>query len=83
MAGSEVRRQLGVGLIYGQELDPLLDGCHDDIAVVEVEPQTLWEKTRLGGEWSYVPNPALLDRVASFPLAKLMSSCSQPGSAST
>ena len=78
MAGSEVRRQLGVGLIYGQELDPLLDGCHDDIAVVELEPQTLWEKTRPGGEWTYVPNQALLDRVASFPLAKLMHGIGQP-----
>lgn len=78
MEVSEVRRALGVGLIYGQELDRLLDGSQGTIAVVELEPQTLWEKARLRGDWSYVPNQALLDRVAAFPLAKLMHGIGQP-----
>lgn len=76
--GSEVRPQLGVGLIYAQGLEPLLDGGHDDIAVVELEPQTLWEKVQLAGRWAYVPNQDLLDRVAALPLATLMHGIGQP-----
>ena len=78
MDASKVRRELGVGLIYGQALDPLLDGSHQSIAVVELEPQTLWEKTRVGGRWTYVPNRVIFERVAGSPLAKLMHGIGQP-----
>ena len=75
---SEIRRELGVGLIYGRELDSLLDGSHPTVSVVELEPQTLWEKVSTKGEWCYRPNQAAIDRVASFPLAKLMHGIGQP-----
>jgi uncharacterized protein len=56
----------------------LLDGSHPDVAVVELEPQTLWEKVALNGTWSYRPNQVLIDRVAAYPLAKLMHGIGQP-----
>ena len=78
MRDSEIRRELGVGLIYGRELDPLLDGSHPEIAVVELEPQTLWEKVSNGGQWHYRPNQGAIDRVAAYPGAKLLHGIGQP-----
>lgn len=75
---SRIRRELGVGLIYTRELDSFFDGSHPVVGVVELEPQTLWEKVADNGEWSYRPNEALLDRVAALPLAKLMHGIGQP-----
>jgi len=75
---SDIRRELGVGLIYGRDLDSLLDGSHPQVSVVELEPQTLWEKVSTNGQWSYRPNRAAIDRVGSFPLAKLMHGIGQP-----
>ena len=75
---SDIPRELGVGLIYGRELDSLLDGSHPLVSVVELEPQTLWEKVSTNGEWYYRPNQAAIDRVASYPLAKLMHGIGQP-----
>jgi uncharacterized protein len=75
---SDIRRELGVGLIYGQALDPWLDGSNSDVTVVELEPQTLWEKVCCNGEWSYRPNQALIDQVAASPLSKLMHGIGQP-----
>ncbi|MBO0883788.1 MAG: DUF692 family protein [Mycobacterium sp.] len=45
---------------------------------MELEPQTLWEKTSHKGVWRYRPNQALIDRVAAYPLAKLMHGIGQP-----
>ena len=78
MGASDLRRELGVGLVYAQQLEPLVDGSHADVAVVELEPQTLWEKTRRGDRWTYVPNQALLERVSGSPLPKLMHGIGQP-----
>lgn len=69
---SEIRRELGVGLIYARKLDSLLDGSHPQVAVIELEPQTLWEKVSNRDKWYYRPNEAAIDRVAAYPLAKLM-----------
>jgi uncharacterized protein (UPF0276 family) len=75
---SDIRRELGVGLIYNRELDSLLDGSHPQVSVVELEPQTLWEKVSNSGQWYYKPNQAAIDKVASYPLAKLMHGIGQP-----
>jgi len=75
---SDIRRELGIGLIYGQELDAFLDGSHPEVGVVELEPQTLWEKIRIGGRWTYRPNQPVIDRLAEYPLAKLMHGIGQP-----
>ncbi len=48
------------------------------MTVVELEPQTLWEKVRDDGRWRYRPNRAALDRVVELPLAKLMHGIGQP-----
>lgn len=75
---SEIRRELGVGLIYARKLDSLLDGSHPQVAVIELEPQTLWEKVSNRDKWYYRPNEAAIDRVAAYPLAKLMHGIGQP-----
>lgn len=78
VGASDIRRELGVGLIYGRELDSLLDGSVPQVSVVELEPQTLWEKVSNRGEWYYRPNQADIDRVAAYPLSKLMHGIGQP-----
>jgi uncharacterized protein (UPF0276 family) len=75
---SDIRRELGVGLVIGRVLDPWLDRFHPDLTVVEIEPQTLWEKVSNNGEWAYRPNQALVDRIAASPLPKLMHGIGQP-----
>ncbi len=56
----------------------MLDGSQPDVAVVELEPQTLWEKVHDDGRWCYRPNREVLDRVAAYPLAKLVHGVGQP-----
>ena len=72
-------RALGVGLVYASALEPLLaPGVSDAIAVVELEPQTLWEMTSVGAEWHYRGNEAMLERVAALPQAKLLHGIGHP-----
>ena len=53
---------LGLGLVvFGELLDLARSGCVD---VIEVEPQTLWEKVGGSGGWRYVPNERLVDAIA-------------------
>ncbi len=70
-------RQLGVGLVYWQGLAPLF-AERDVVAVLELEPQTLWEKVSSAGEWRYRGNKALLERVADYPQPKLLHGVGQP-----
>jgi uncharacterized protein len=76
--GSDIRRELGVGLIYDPRLEPLLESFHSEITVMELEPQTWWEKISHGDEWRYRLNPTAVDRLADFPGAKLMHGIGQP-----
>ena len=76
MDGPEPSRQLGVGLIYWSGLAPLFEAGVVD--VLELEPQTIWEKVAWSGEWRYRVNHALLDRVASYPQPKLLHGVGQP-----
>ena len=80
-------RPLGVGLIYLTELDPLFREGNPDLSVLELEPETFWEKTHPGGATdavAYLPNARALARVAELPQRKLVHSVGFPvgGSAS-
>jgi uncharacterized protein len=75
---SEIRRELGIGLIYARGFEPFFDGTHPPIGVLELEPQTLWEKVCHDGRWSYRANQAVVDRIAQYPLPKLMHGIGQP-----
>ena len=62
---------LGVGVVYLPGLEPLLESRPDLVAVLELEPQTLWR---------YLPDDAVpfvqdrgeLERIAKLPQAKLV-----------
>lgn len=69
---------LGVGLVYWPALEPLMRAAGSTIAVVELEPQALWEKTLDAAGWHYRGNEALLDRVASLPQARLLHGVGHP-----
>src|SRR5262249_128767 len=75
-AGSEARVQpLGVGLVYLTELDPLFWENNPDLSVLEIEPETFWEKIQSAGADSgvaYVPNAQAMERVAGLPQHKLL-----------
>ena len=71
-------RPLGVGLVYWAALDPLFGTGGPDLGVLELEPQTLWEKVCDNGVWQYRSNEALLDRVAELPQAKLLHGVGHP-----
>ena len=71
-------RPLGVGLVYWAALDPLFGTDGPDLGVLELEPQTLWEKVCDNGVWQYRSNEALLDRVAELPQAKLLHGVGHP-----
>lgn len=53
------------------------------MTVVELEPQTLWQKVWVGGAWSYQATSELVADVASLPLAKLVHGVGQPLGGST
>jgi uncharacterized protein len=80
-AGSSPPPQLGIGLVYWPGLGPLFEG--PDVAVLELEPQTLWEKVFSAGEWRYRVNEALLERVADHPQPTLLHGVGQPLGGST
>jgi uncharacterized protein (UPF0276 family) len=69
---------LGVGLVYWAALDEILRHGGPTISVVELEPQTLWEKNWEGSSWCYHGNDSMLERVASLPQAKLLHSVGHP-----
>jgi uncharacterized protein (UPF0276 family) len=71
-------RLLGVGLVYWVELDSFFDPVDAAASVLELEPESFWEKTSDGSHWRYQCNDALLARVASLPQAKLLHGVGQP-----
>ncbi len=78
-----VPRSLGVGMVYWPALKPLFDAGPSTVAVLELEPQTLWEKVRSDGRWQYRLNEAQLDSVAAYPQATLLHGIGQPVGGST
>jgi uncharacterized protein (UPF0276 family) len=76
-------RELGVGLVYWSALAPLFEAGPETVAVLELEPQTLWEKVAPAGGWRYRLNQTLLDQVAGHSQAKLLHGIGQPLGAGT
>lgn len=70
-------RELGVGLVYWSDLAPLFEDV-ELVGVLELEPQTLWEKVVGPHGLCYRGNDALLQRVAQLPQAKLLHGVAQP-----
>ena len=70
-------RELGVGLIYWPELAPLFD-ADGLVDVLELEPQTLWEKRETSIGPAYHVNEGLLRALAARPQAKLLHGVGQP-----
>src|SRR5215510_2343610 len=77
-------KPLGVGFVYWTPLDPLIDRVGDQVSVLELEPEGLWEKVsdRRGG-WQYRENNAILDRLASLRHAKLLHGVAHPFAGTT
>jgi uncharacterized protein len=74
-------RPLGVGLVYFSELDPLFQEGNPDLAVLEFEPETFWEKVQLpdrAGDAFYVPNAEVMSHIRALPQHKLVHSVGFP-----
>jgi uncharacterized protein (UPF0276 family) len=74
-------RPLGVGLVYLTELDALFRENNPDLSVLELEPETFWEKTHPAGPGNstvYVPNAEAMTRIAALPQHKLVHSVGFP-----
>lgn len=74
-------RPLGVGLIYLTELDSLFREGNPDLAVLELEPETFWEKLHPegpGGAPAYLRNGEAMARIAALPQRKLVHSVGFP-----
>jgi uncharacterized protein (UPF0276 family) len=62
---------LGVGVVYLPGLEPLLESRSDLVAVLELEPQTLWRYLP-DQPLPYVQDRGELERIASLPQHKLV-----------
>lgn len=71
-------RELGVGLVYWSALAPLFEAGTEMVAVLELEPQALWEKVHNTSAFYYRTNEALLARVARLPQSKLLHGVGHP-----
>ncbi|MBZ5538124.1 MAG: DUF692 domain-containing protein [Acidobacteriia bacterium] len=74
-------RRLGVGLVYFSELDPLFREDNPDLSVLELEPETFWEKIHpvgsVDGE-TYLPNAQAMAKISALPQHKLVHSVGFP-----
>ena len=70
-------RELGVGLVYWPELAPLFDAA-GLVDVLELEPQTIWERHEASTGPSYRVNQEMLNEIADRPQAKLLHGVGQP-----
>jgi len=68
---------LGVGIIYSPEIEPLLLETGSLIQVVEVEPQTMWLHFP-GSPAGFKEPPGLVERLAGLPGHKLVHSVAMP-----
>jgi hypothetical protein len=73
-------RALCVGLVYWPELEPLFREGNDLVSVLELEPQTLWEKqVAFDGPFThYKVNEGVLKRIAALPQKKLLHGFGHP-----
>jgi uncharacterized protein (UPF0276 family) len=63
--------RLGVGVVYVPGLEPLLQGGHDLIQVIEVEPQTFW-RYNPDAEPAFRANPATIEMLRGYRATKLV-----------
>ena len=71
-------QELGVGLVYWKELAPIFEAGVELASVLELEPQTLWEKCVTASGSIYRVNQSLLDKVAKLPQVKLAHGVAHP-----
>jgi uncharacterized protein (UPF0276 family) len=71
-------QELGVGLVYWEPLAPVFEPDAGLVQVLEVEPQTLWEKCGTPEGLEYRVNDALLNKIARLPQAKLAHGVAHP-----
>jgi uncharacterized protein (UPF0276 family) len=69
--------QLGVGLTFHRELEAFLEVHSDLVDVLELEPQTLWLPAVSNGH-GFRTSDGIMERIASFPQAKLVHSVGLP-----
>ena len=70
--------ELGVGIIYSSEIEPLLTEQPDLVQVLEIEPQTLWMQVSDGAEPRFKEPTGILDHLAALPGRKLVHSVGAP-----
>lgn len=68
---------LGVGMVYWPTLDPLLLALNSPIDLIEVEPQTLWQKVA-DSQAPYVVDDHVIQHLRSLPQAKILHSVGLP-----
>ena len=71
-------RRLGVGLVYWPELAPVVAAGGEIISVLEIEPQTLWEKAFIDGRGAYRINEEAFSRIEAMPHVKLIHGVGHP-----
>jgi uncharacterized protein (UPF0276 family) len=71
-------QELGVGLVYWEKLAPIFEAGVELASVLELEPQTLWEKRGTASGLIYHVNDSLLDKVAKLPQVKLAHGVAHP-----
>ncbi|MGB9377000.1 MAG: DUF692 family multinuclear iron-containing protein [Mycobacteriales bacterium] len=73
------RPALGVGLVYWPVLAPLFEAGNDTVGILELEPETLWEKVAPRPDhWRYRVNESLMAQVAGLTQAKLVHGIGHP-----
>jgi uncharacterized protein len=69
--------ELGVGLVYWSELEPLLQSREGLISVIEIEPQSFWYELDRDRN-SYLIDAEMMQRLCSLPQPKLIHSVGIP-----
>lgn len=69
--------ELGVGITYTPDIEPLLERHPELFDLIEVEPQTTWIELR-GNKQRYRTDDRVLDHIAQLPGAKLVHSVGTP-----
>jgi uncharacterized protein len=75
--------RLGVGLVYFPALYPIFAAADSAPAVLELEPQTLWQQTQVDGRWRYTVPDDYLAAVSELGQSKLVHGVGQPIGGST
>lgn len=69
--------ELGVGITFAPEVEPLLEKRPELFDVIELEPQTTWVEVP-GEKVTYRPDERVLERLAAYPAHKLVHSVGTP-----